>query len=106
MARSWQTVRGEAVEAGLVDEQRALDARRVLHEAVRAQRLADLRKGSGATQVQVAYAIGVTQGYVSRLERGDLTHTELGTLESYVEALDGRLRVTVELGDSTFTLNG
>lgn len=105
MARSWRAVRDAAVSQGLVDEQRARNARKELQEAVRAQRLADLRKGSGSTQVQVAEAIGVTQGYVSRLERGDLAHTEMGTLESYVEALGGKLRVTVEMGDATFTLH-
>ena len=104
VTRSWRVVRDNAVQAG-IDEQRARNARKDLHEAVQAQRLADIRRGSGSTQVQVAKAIGVTQGYVSRMERGDLAHTELGTLESYVEALGGRLRVTVELGNSTFTLH-
>lgn len=105
MGRSWRTVRDEVVNQGLVDDQQARNARKELQEAVRAQRLADLRKSSGSTQVQVAAAIGVTQGYVSRLERGDLAHTELGTLESYVEALGGRLRVSVEMGDANFTLH-
>ncbi|WP_375430975.1 helix-turn-helix domain-containing protein [uncultured Friedmanniella sp.] len=105
MARSWSTVRHSVVEAGLIDEQKVTNARKELHEAVRAQHLVDLRKEQGSTQVQVARTIGVTQGYVSRLERGDLAHTELGTLESYVEALGGRLRVTVEIGDAIVTLH-
>jgi len=105
MARSWSTVRHSVVEEGTLDEQEIINARKELHEAVRAQHLVDLRKEQGSTQVQVAKTIGVTQGYVSRLERGDLTHTELGTLESYVEALGGRLRITVEIGDAIVTLH-
>lgn len=105
MTRSWSAVRRDAVGTERLDEQKVTNARKELHESVRAQRLVDLRKEQGSTQIQVARAIGVTQGYVSRLERGVLAHTELGTLESYVEALGGRLRVTVEIADSVVTLH-
>ncbi len=36
--------------------------------------------------------------------RGDLSHTELGTLESYVEALGGKLRVVADFGDKSITV--
>jgi hypothetical protein len=37
--------------------------------------------------------MGVSQARVSKLECGDLSHTELGTLQWYVAALGGNLRI-------------
>ncbi len=105
MARSWREVRSEVISNGLVDAQRAHDATKDMHEAVRAYRLADVRKAYGARQRDVAYTMGVSQARVSKLENGDLQHTELGTLESYVTALGGRLRVVADFGDNSVTLS-
>jgi predicted XRE-type DNA-binding protein len=104
MARSWKDVRAEAVADGLIDEQRARNATKELHEAVRAYHLADVRKDQEVRQKDVAAAMHVSQARVSKIERGDLSHTELGTLESYVEALGGKLRVVAEFGDKTITV--
>jgi hypothetical protein len=41
---------------------------------------------------------------VSRLEKGDLDATELGTLRRYVEALRGHLRVVADIGDVHVTM--
>jgi hypothetical protein len=41
---------------------------------------------------------------VSKLESGDLSHTELGTLQSYVAALGGHLRIVADFGESTVEL--
>jgi predicted XRE-type DNA-binding protein len=46
----------------------------------------------------------VSQARVSKIERGDLTHTELGTLTAYVEALGGTLRVVADFGTETITV--
>jgi DNA-binding Xre family transcriptional regulator len=69
--------------------------------------LAELRQSRKITQVQLADALGISQGNVSRLEtRSDVY---LSTLRSYVEALGGHLelaavfpdeRVPVALGPS------
>jgi hypothetical protein len=47
----------------------------------------------------------VSQARISKIEHGTLTHTELGTLESYVEALGGRLRVVAEFDDQSIALH-
>ncbi|MGO4587240.1 hypothetical protein AB4Z38_25675 [Arthrobacter sp. 2RAF6] len=36
---------------------------------------------------------------MSRIERGDVDRAQIDTLRKYVEAVGGRLRVEVELGD-------
>ncbi len=104
VARNWREVRAEAIDNGLIDPQRAYNARQEIHEMVRAYRLADIRKAQGPPQADMAKALGVSPARVSKLERGDLQHTELGTLESYVAALGGRLRVVADFGDHTITL--
>jgi transcriptional regulator with XRE-family HTH domain len=56
-----------------------------------------LREERGLTQVQVAEALDVTQGNVSRLERsGDLY---VSTLSRYVAALGGHLELTAVFPD-------
>ena len=36
---------------------------------------------------------------MSAVERGDLTHTELGTVATYVRALGGRIEIAADFGD-------
>lgn len=56
--------------------------------------LSELRRRIGRSQAEVALAIGTTQSGVSRLERQpDML---LSTLDEYVSALGGRLRLVVE----------
>mgnify|MGYP000436259816 CR=1 FL=1 len=106
MARSWREVRAEAIAAGRLDPQRANNARKEAEEMVRAHHLAELRKALGmARQSDIAARMGVSQARVSKLERGDLSHTELGTLQSYVAALGGELSVTVRVGQSNIELS-
>jgi transcriptional regulator with XRE-family HTH domain len=57
--------------------------------------LAALRRHSGRSQAQVASAMGTTQSGVSRLERQ--ADVRASTLQEYVVALGGRLRLVVEL---------
>jgi DNA-binding XRE family transcriptional regulator len=68
--------------------------------------LAELRQHRNVTQVQVADALGISQGNVSQLEHR--TELYLSTLREYVEALGGHLelaavfpeeRVPVEVGN-------
>lgn len=100
MARNWREIRAEAIVQGRVDPIRADEARKEMHDAVQAQRLADIRKTHGlARQADVAALMGVSQARVSKLESGDLSHTELGTLQSYIAALGGNLRVVAEFGE-------
>ena len=56
--------------------------------------LRDLRKAMGQTQEALAAKLGVKQENVSRVEqRADLL---LSTLGSYVQAMGGKLKLTVE----------
>lgn len=102
MARNWRDIRADAVAQGRVDLQRAAVAR---EDAVLAHRLAEIRKALGhARQADVAALMGVSQARVSKLESGDLSHTELGTLQAYVAALGGHLRIVAEFGENTVEL--
>ena len=76
-----------------------------MYDAVQAQRLADIRRAHGhSRQADVAELMGVSQARVSKLESGDLSRTELGTLQSYVAALGGRLRIVAEFGEANVEL--
>jgi predicted XRE-type DNA-binding protein len=106
MARNWRDIRAEAVAEGRVSSALADAARKEMHDAVQAQRLADIRKAHGLVrQADVAALMGVSQARVSQLESGDLSHTELGTLQSYIAALGGNLRVVADFGESSVELS-
>jgi predicted XRE-type DNA-binding protein len=105
MARNWREIRAEAVAQGRLDPARADAARKEMHDAVQAQRLADIRKAHGLVrQTDVAAVMGVSQARVSKLESGDLSHNELGTLQSYVAALGGQLRIVADFGENSVEL--
>lgn len=67
-----------------------------------ANRLARLRERAGLTQTDVARILGITQSRVSRLERAE--DLNLSTLERYVAALGGELRVDARIGDDVIEL--
>jgi predicted XRE-type DNA-binding protein len=105
MARNWRDIRADAVAQGRLDPERAETARREMYRAVRAYRLTEIRKAKGhARQADVAALMGVSQAWVSKLESGDLSHTELGTLRSYIAALGGNLRIVAEFSEGTVEL--
>lgn len=66
---------------------------------VRANHLRELREQAGLTQTQVAERIGVGQRQVSKIERGDLESTRVGTIRSYLEAVGGDLSIEFVVGD-------
>lgn len=68
-------------------------------DEVRAYRLRELREASELTQVQLAGRLHVTQNPVPRIERGDIDSAQVDTLRKYGEAIGGKLRIEVELGD-------
>ena len=70
----------------------------------RTNRLADLRRGARLTQEQLADRIGVDQPRVSRIERGDLARTEVGSLAAYAEAMGGTLELVVHIGGKAYPL--
>lgn len=105
MARNWRDIRADAVAQGRLDPERAETAFKEMHQAVRAHRLAELRKAHGhPRQADLAALMGVSQAWVSKLESGDLSHTELDTLRSYIAALGGTLRIIAEFDEGNVEL--
>lgn len=94
----------EMIKKRPVDRQ-AVDTnkRRMLNE-VRAYKLRELREEADLTQVQVAEQLQITQNRVSQIEKGAITRTQVDTLQRYVEALGGQLRIQVDLGDESFQI--
>jgi|SRR5271154_6535633 predicted XRE-type DNA-binding protein len=105
MARNWREIRAEAIAQGRLDPARADTARKEMYDSVQAHRLAEIRRALGhSRQADVAALMGISQARVSKLESGDLSHTELGTLQSYVAALGGNLRIVADFGDDSVEL--
>jgi transcriptional regulator with XRE-family HTH domain len=66
------------------------------------QTLTELRRARAFTQAQLAKSLGVSQAQVSRIEhQSDLY---LSTLESYIEAMGGRLELVATFADIRVTL--
>ncbi|MBA2276839.1 MAG: helix-turn-helix transcriptional regulator [Chloroflexia bacterium] len=99
MPNTWRDVRREAVDEGRIDERRVAAHRDRLGGEVVAHRLAEIRKGHGLSQQDVAHAMGVTQSRVSRIESGDISRAELSTVAAYVRALGGTVRVVAEFNE-------
>ena len=85
-------------ERGITDEQMQV-ARERTQAYVEAYNLREARKASHMTQVQVADAMGVSQNRVSQIENGDVDAMTVNSIRRYVEALGGRLTLTVEMPD-------
>lgn len=66
---------------------------------VRAYHLRELREQAGLTQQQLADRIGVSQRQVSKIERGDLNNSKVGTIRAYLEAVGGGLALEFVVGD-------
>ena len=81
-----------------VNEERVRKLRNSIISESRAVRLAEFRKEMGLTQVGVAKILDVDQSNVSRIEHGKFAHTEIGTLQAYIEALGGTLEITARVG--------
>jgi transcriptional regulator with XRE-family HTH domain len=90
-----------------------VDTARAAHDALvstigqrverRRASLAQLRKALGLTQAQMADTLGTDQAEVSKMERR-LNH-KLATLERFIQATGGTLRVSAVYGDIEVELN-
>ncbi len=98
MAMDWTEIRKGMVASGQIDEAKSVEHQRRMLAEVRAHRLSEIRKLQHVTQVELAKAMDVDQSRVSRLEKGKLDATELGTVKKYVEALGGELRLVADFG--------
>lgn len=64
--------------------------------------LAEARRRRGLSQEALAHSLGVSQARVSSIERG--TDLQVSTLQSYIEALGGRLEVRAVFPGETISL--
>lgn len=76
-------------------------AKNALQAQIAGHQLAELRKERGLTQQAVADAMGVSQRRVSAIESGDLTHSQIGTLNAYIAALGGHITISAEFDEQT-----
>jgi predicted XRE-type DNA-binding protein len=104
MARNWLDVRAEALATGRLDPERMAELEREMRAEIRAHRLAEIRETLGLNQTSVANLLGVSQSRVSRIERGDLDHTEIATVRAYVSALGGEVEIVARFGDERITI--
>ncbi|MFI0463834.1 MULTISPECIES: helix-turn-helix domain-containing protein [Saccharopolyspora] len=109
MGRSWKDVKKdkEALDrARGRDVEAAREQAHILTQAyILGDRLTQLRKAAGLSQSEVAARMQVSQPRVSKLEQGDLAQIEVGTLERYVAALGGRLRLVADFEDHDVTVS-
>jgi transcriptional regulator with XRE-family HTH domain len=87
----------EEVMARLPEERRRRVEARTAELVAEEMTLRDLRKAMGRTQVAMAEKLGLKQENVSRVEKR--TDMLLSTLDGYLRAMGGRLRLTVEFED-------
>ena len=66
--------------------------------------LAEVRKGQGVTQRELAQRIGVSQNRISKIEKGEFHKTQLVTVRKYIEALGGRLDIIATFGGQRIPL--
>jgi predicted XRE-type DNA-binding protein len=104
MARNWKDVRAEALARGRINEEEIAKYRRQFRAEVRAHRLAEIRQTAGLNQGDVAERLGISQSRVSRIERGDMDHTEVATIRAYVGALGGEVEIVAKFGDERITV--
>lgn len=80
------------------------EGRRANDAEVAAYKLAEIRRAQHRTQAQIAEVMGVGQRRVSDIESAELARTEVSTIDSYVSALGGRLRLVADFGDHLIPL--
>ncbi len=94
----------EAVASGRFDEARVAELSRRMLAEVRAYRLKEMRKTLGLSQSAMGAHIGVSRSQISRIERGDMDHTEIATVRAYVGALGGEVEIVAKFGDERITI--
>jgi ribosome-binding protein aMBF1 (putative translation factor) len=87
-----------------VNKERVTALEESMMSEVRTARLAEIRQELSLNQTQLAEQLHVSQNRVSRIERGDIEHTQLETLRKYIEALGGTIEVTAKFGSQRYSL--
>jgi DNA-binding XRE family transcriptional regulator len=109
MGRSWREVKAEKerldVGAGRDVEGVRSAARARTHAYIVGFRLSVLRERAGVTQTELAARMGVSQPRISQLEKGELSALEVDTVDRYVAALGGRLKIVADFDDHEVTVS-
>lgn len=101
---TWAAIREKKQREGRWDQARVDELGAEMMAEVRAHRLAEVRATYDVNQSDLAERIGVSQSRVSRIERGELDHTEIATIRDYVEALGGELEVLAKFGNERIVI--
>lgn len=96
MARNWRDIRADAVAPGALDAERAGAVRKEMREVVQGAPPGRHPQGSRPLQANVAALMGISQARVWKLESGDLSHSELGMLQTDIAAPGSQLRIAAE----------
>ncbi|MFC4014455.1 helix-turn-helix domain-containing protein [Nonomuraea purpurea] len=92
----WKDIRAEYIERAGGEE--AVEAgKQELLAKVQGHRLAEIRRGRGLTQKDIAQRMGVTKGRVSQIEQGKISGQDV--LARYAIALGGRLHQSIYFDD-------
>lgn len=92
----WEDIRGKLVERHGGEE--ALKERvDRLRAETQGFRLAEIRRGRGLTQQDIADRMGVTKGRISQIEQGSISGQDV--LARYAAALGGRLQQSIFFDD-------
>lgn len=97
MTVSWQQVRADP---GISPER----ARTPADAYVTGYRLAELRRGVGVTQVELARLMGIGQPRVSAIERGDIGSLTVASVRCYIAALGGDVRLVARINNDEIAL--
>ncbi|MCC6679479.1 MAG: XRE family transcriptional regulator [Phycisphaeraceae bacterium] len=89
MARKFKTLRNR------MSPERQARSEAMARKMMADMLLAEIRKQTGLTQVDLAQRLGITQPSLSKLEAQD--DMQISTLRRIVEALDGELELTAKL---------
>lgn len=87
-----------------VDRVEIAKGARDLATMANAYKLRELREAAGFTQVEMAKRMGVSQNRVSRIERGLLSKTEVGTLAKYFAVFQGEVLMQVKIDGKVWPL--
>ncbi len=87
-----------------LDEKIILKLKQEMIDQTKLNSLADLRWEANLTQKELADRLGVDQSRISRLESGDLTKAEVGSLAAYAAAMGGSLEITFHVGKHSISM--
>lgn len=90
-------------DLGPAERERIDEIKRQMRDAERGQELSSLRKAQGFSQTEVADAMGVAQGRVSQIERGQ-AGLDTATLAAYLDAIGGELTMLATIGNVSVRL--